>query len=170
MAALPDSIFEATLTDQPFLADEDHSIYAIESFSSPTPFFQLLSIIYFLPYIWRKLVLDACRIQRPLFGNSELRRRAIEVKGQSVDVPKPMSNRNRKRYKKSHIRLGEAEEQYTNDPNEYFQRYGTTTLTLEDIDDLMQNVYDNSVIISLLSYFVRAEETSRVDEFLDVNE
>lgn len=41
---------------------------------------------------------------------------------------------------------------------------------LEDIDDLLQNVYDNSVIVSLLSYFVRAEGTSRVDEFLEVND
>lgn len=172
MAALPNCLFEATLTDQPFLADEDQLIYAIESFKSHTPFHELLSIIYFLPYSWRKLILDACRIQRPIFGNSELRRRALELKETSSSVPKPMSNRRRKHLKKSRIQLGESLEQYTMDPNEYLtsQGRGATIMTLEDIDDLLQNVYDNSVIMSLLSYFVRAEGTSRLDEFLAVNE
>jgi len=124
MTALPGSISEATLTDQPFLADEDQQIYAIESFSSPTPFFQLPSIIYFLPYTWRKLILDAYRIRRPLFGNAELHRHALEVKGTTVEIPRLMSNRSRKRYKRSRLRLGESENQYTKDPNEYYEQYG----------------------------------------------
>jgi len=169
MAALPNSIFEATSTDQPFLADEDQLLMQLKSFSSPIPFFQLL-IIYFLPYTWRKLILDAYRIRRPLFGNAELHRHALEVKGTTVEIPRLMSNRSRKRYKRSRLRLGESENQYTKDPNEYYERYGRTTISLEDIDDLMQNVYDNSIIMYLLSYFVRAEGTSRVDEFLRVNE
>jgi len=53
--------------------EEERSL--VQDFDSITPFRRLLGLIYYLPYEWRKFLLDAYRIQTRPYDNLELSKR-----------------------------------------------------------------------------------------------
>lgn len=104
----------------------------IETSNHP-PLTKLLLQIVHLPISWRKLILDACRIQAPILQNHNLLMSLYSLQPESIAC-----------------------------------HHGDTVHKIIFSDDLVHLIdyaTSSSVSSSLLSYFVRAEATCRVEEF-----
>jgi hypothetical protein len=111
-------------------------------FENYTPIRRLLSTIYYYPYQWRKLLLEACRVQQPVRSNRHLTKLYKDTKKGARAIQVRVQNRHR--------------------------RYTWVTLTLRSVIDTFENIYDNPMLCALLSYFVRAEGAHNPTEFFDL--
>lgn len=98
--------------------------------------FLLLRSIYHMPFSWRKFILVACHIQRPFLDNKSLTERAIDIGMDDyiVYVLNPQGNPKLRR------------------------------VTLKEVISWLDNYIDSPSILTLFSYFSRAESTSRINE------
>jgi hypothetical protein len=115
-------------------------------FSTHTPIHQLLSTIFYLPYDIRKFLLDFARIQNPIKINKTLLQAYVKLSEEYrlIDIPPGLYSKLKS--------CGMPDE--------------GTRLSLDYIVQLTDNIYDNPILCSLLSYFVRAERTAYPDEFV----
>jgi len=65
--------------------EEERSL--VQDFDSITPFRRLLGLIYYLPYEWRKFLLDACRIHTWPYDNLEISKGLNSLKVREVPIP-----------------------------------------------------------------------------------
>lgn len=99
-----------------------------------------------LPYDIRKFLLDFARIQSPVLLNRTLHQTYLQLTQEYVNLPIPQG-------KLSKLRSCGY------DPKKKF-------LKLSYIVSLLDNIYDNPFLCSILSYFVRAEKTEFPEQFL----
>jgi len=78
MFSLQDTLYTASLQVAPLLADEDVPHTFMDPFTSPL--LSVLRQILYMPYEWRKLILDFTRVQSPLTSNNCLRDRLSEIR------------------------------------------------------------------------------------------
>jgi hypothetical protein len=125
------SLYHAVLSSK----EEILNYVVIDTF---TPIRFLLSRTYYFPYQWRKLLLEACRVQQPILRNNYLSTLYQEVKD-----------------KESHTII-------TTDSTSAY------SLSLNKVVRQFDNIYDNPMLCCLLSYFVRAEATAYPDQFFEL--
>jgi hypothetical protein len=125
------SLYHAVLSSK----EEILNYVVIDTF---TPIRFLLSRTYYFPYQWRKLLLEACRVQQPILRNNYLSTLYQEVKD-----------------KESHTIIT------TNSTSAY-------SLSLDKVVRQFDNIYDNPMLCCLLSYLVRAEATAYPDQFSEL--
>lgn len=112
-------------------------------FDTLTPIRRAVSVIFYIPLSWRKLLLDACRIQRPILQNQHLSDsfHNIKIYGACVAIPRRGQSSTSER---------------------------TVDFYLSDLAQLFDHIYDNPFLCCILSYFVRAESTYFRSEFLSL--
>jgi hypothetical protein len=108
--------------------------------------FELLSIIHYMPYSWRKFCLSACRIQSNIHMNASLQQAYYTLVNLGEEVAIPAAFRKRR---------GHEQRQ---------------PLNITYVADLINEVITSPVQASTLSYFVRAEIPLNLKEFLDAGE
>jgi hypothetical protein len=121
-------------------------------FDNITPFRRLMSIIAFLPFKWRKLLLTACRIQQPIMKNTALTKAFFEIDNHKAHIRYQVPQR------KSRSRRGKNLTRVV---------YDTREISLYEICDLFEHVYHNPLLCTALSYFCRAEGTHLPEEFIE---
>lgn len=97
----------------------------------------------YLPYRWRKLLLDACRIQRRIRKNRHLASTFQELRDENrftLIVPQRAKHR--------------------------IPFY----VSLDKVCDYFDNIHDNPILCSCLAYFVKAEQSYYLDEFLTIGQ
>lgn len=139
------SLYRSIFEHEPF--DPEHASwssvgYTQINFDNFTPLRRLLAVIYYLPMDWRKPILDACRIQRPITENKHLSSSYYAIKNSAYRVAIP-----RKR------------------GSDIYE-----TFYISDVDEAFKNFYDNPLLCSCPSYFVRAEGSIFLDQFLQVKD
>jgi hypothetical protein len=145
-----DTISSAILLPSSALADGSQPNSHLDTL---TPFRQLISMIAYLPFKWRKLLLNACRIQQPILLNNTLKTEYANLEEKSLTVHYQV----RKRKFRSYRGKGKA-------------RFVSTdrTITLLEIIDIFENIHHSPILCTALSYFCRAEQTFRPDEFIAI--
>lgn len=117
-----------------------------------SPLWHLIEIIHYLPYEWRKLLLNACRVQAPIDTNKYLSSGLSNIlQTESVVlIPAPALSRF------SPWKLAP-------------HQGGYASVNVNEVAQLFNNIYDQPMECSVLSFWCRAEIPSRYSEFLAVN-
>jgi len=151
---MPETVFNATIRHARKINYRGQNISQFHS-----PLFLLLGAMYYLPYLARKHLLDCCRIQRSQFTNSTLQ--------SSYDVV--ISKFPITRLPKNLISTFRQQGIY---PDVHFVHKSITAVSISTskILDLYENLYDNVLACSILSYFTRAEATSFPEQFISTLE
>jgi len=102
--------------------------------SNESPLLIIIDNIYYFPMDWRKLMLDFCRIQVPVFQNAHLSASFYAISRPEIDIV---------------LRSGDV-----------------LQLELASFCSLLEDIAFCPILCSLLSYFVRAEQTHWTEEFL----
>jgi hypothetical protein len=112
-----------------------------------SPLLLVIKTIPFMPYVLRKFLLDFSRIQQPVFTNIHLKKTLQVIRSGSGSTF----------YLPAGIRVP------------LFANLGILEnrklVSIDDITPLLQNIYDDPIGLSVLSYFVRAEATIFPEEF-----
>lgn len=117
-------------------------------YSTHTPIHQLMAIIYDLPYVIRKFILDFTRIQNPISINSTLETARIKLLEDHRFIPLPKGL-----YPKL-VACG-------------MKKTRSDCADFNYICSLLDNIYDNPILCSLLSYVIRAERTRYPEQFIE---
>jgi len=138
LAARQGKLDEATITS---LWEDNYD------YSTHTPIHQLLAVIYYLPYDIRKFLLDFARIQSPVSLNNALGSAYIKLSAEyrNIHIPEGLLTKLKACGFKKEKKF----------------------LNLEYIISLTDHIYDNPLLCSMLSYFVRAERTAYPDTFVE---
>jgi hypothetical protein len=115
-------------------------------FSTHTPIHQLLSIIVHMTYDQRKFLLDFARIQSPVLINKTLSSTFSTLSDENRIINVPQG-------KLSKLKACGLRKDARSIPMDY-------------IISLLDTIWDNPLLCSLLSYFVRAERTEYPDSFI----
>jgi hypothetical protein len=116
-----------------------------------TPLILLLSTIYYCPYQVRKFLLDFARIQCPVNLNTALYASYIQV---------------RERYP----RFGAPTWLMKLLEQQGHRQSAKNQIELDFIITLLDNIYDNPLQCTVLSYFARAERTQYPDDFVQAGQ
>jgi hypothetical protein len=112
------------------------------------PLLEILSMIFFMPYTWRKFCLTASRIQSNIFLNQTLQQLYYEIVNTGEEILLPVVFRVRESHKKDRLQ----------------------PINIIHVAELINEIITSPVQASVLSYFTRAELSAYPEQFIEAGE